>query len=584
MKKILYTIIILFAGIGLNSCDEDLLDKTPLDEISEPEFWNSANDLQLYVNNLYGEIEGWWERGSGMSPFHDASSDIVILDQTSLAGVENKQMDGTLNVPAAASEEDDWPQYWYWGNIRDVNYFLENAVRVEEGDLVDHYTGEGYFFRAWFYFELFEKFGALPIMTQVIDEDEELDLLYGPRSSRSEVADFILSDLDMAISKMEFASEVGASRLNKDIALLFKARVALYAGTWEKYHQGTAFAGSTDGSGYLQQAAEAAQAVMSNDNYSISMGDGPDEAYYRLFNQVDLSSNPEILFYEQLDYTLGFDNQLDNWPGSMGITHELVQNYLCTDGLPSGLSPLFEEGDDDLLTTVEDNRDPRLAQTIMVPGDVVTIRADGSINYYNFPEFNCPTGYESQKFRRPEYDVRRGGESTEVAFIHFRYAEALLIYAEAKAELGQLTQGDVDMSINLLRDRVGMPHLMLGSITADPNAVDYGYTIPDYLYEIRRERVVELCFEGRRINDLMRWRAHSLFLGKRPSGTFLTPELEAEHPNNFFTNEDGFIDPYQTRLNGPNGGYGFNPDRDYLLAVPSAELILNTNLDQNPGW
>jgi len=575
MKKIFYTIIILFAGIALYSCNEDLLDKTPLDEISDPEFWNTENDLKLYVSNLYDNIEGWEPRGSGSSPFPDSSSDIVIADHNSLFGVQNHQMDGTLNVPSNAS---DWTVPYQI--IRDANYFLENAGRVEVGGLVEHYIGEGYFFRAWFYFELFQKFGGVPIITQVVDTEEELDLLYVPRSSRSELADFILSDLDMAISKMEFANQVGAGRINKDAALLFKARVALYAGTWEKYHQGSPFAGSTDGSGYIQQAATAARDVINNANYSISMGTGPDDAYYRLFNQPDLRDNSEILFYDHLDGTLGRSNQLDNWPGGMGVTQELVRFYLCTDGLPTGVSPLFTDGDDSLLTTVEANRDPRLAQTIMVPGDIVQIRDDGSIIYFEFPDFNAITGYESQKFRMETNGDDRG----DVAFIHLRYAEALLIFAEAKAEMGQLTQGDVDMSINLLRDRVGMPHLMLGSITPDPNAVDYGYTLADDLYEIRRERVIELAFEGRRINDLMRWGAHSIFLGKRPSGTFLTPELDAEHPGNFITDENGFMDPYQVILTGPNGGYGFNPARDYLFPLPSTELTLNTNLVQNPGW
>lgn len=575
MKKIFYTIIILFAGISLFSCDADLLDKTPLDEISDPEFWNSETDLELFVSSLYDNIEGWQPRGSGSSPFPDASSDIVIADHASLFGVQNHQMDGTLGVPANTG---DWSGPYE--NIRDVNYFLENAGRVEVAGLVDHYVGEGHFFRAWFYFELFQKFGGVPIITQVVDKEDELDLLYVPRSSRSELADFILSDLDMAISKMEFADQVGVGRIHKDAALLFKARVALYAGTWEKYHQGSPFAGSTDGSGYIQQAAAAAQSVMDNGNYSIAMGDGPADSYYRLFNQTDLRDNPEILFYDHLDGTLGRSNQLDNWPGGMGVTQELVQFYLCTDGLPTGASPLFTDGDDSLLTTVENNRDPRLAQTIMVPGDIVIIAENGEITYFELPDFNAPTGYESQKFRMET----RGDDRGDVAFIHLRYAEALLIYAEAKAEMGQLSQADVDISINLLRDRVGMPHLMLAGITPDPNAVDYGYTVSDALYEIRRERVIELAFEGRRINDLMRWGAHSLFLGKRPSGTFLTAELEAAHPDNFLTDVDGFIDPYQEILTGPNGGYGFNPDRDYLLPIPSTELTLNTDLDQNPGW
>jgi len=576
MKKLFYIILIFCTGITLNSCDEDLLDKTPLDEISDPEFWNTETDLQLFLNELYGElwIDSWYPRGSGSSPFADASSDIVISDHGSLFGVQNLQMDGSLRVPSTTV---DWSDPYRV--IRSTNYFLENASRVDEGGLSEHYIGVGHFFRAYFYFQLFERFGGVQIITDVVDTDEEIDLLYGPRSSRSEMADFILGDLDLAISKLEFASEVGASQVNRDVALLFKARVALYAGTWEKYHQGTNFGGSTDGSGYLQQAAAAAGTVMTNENYSIAMGDTA-EAYYWLFNQTDLSSNPEILFYDHHDGTLDRANQLDNWPGGMGITHELVEFYLCTDGLPTGLSPLFREGDDSILETVEDNRDPRLAQTIMVPGDIVLVGTASGTVYYTFPDYFCPTGYESQKFRLQTQGDDRG----DVGFIFFRYAEALLIYAEAKAELGELTQGDVDMSINLLRDRVGMPHLILSSITADPNAVDYGYTISDVLYEIRRERVVELAFEGRRINDLMRWRAHSLFLGKRPSGTFLTPEIEAELPGNFLSNEDGFIDPYQKVLTGPNGGYGFNPDRDYLFPLPSTELTLNDKLEQNPGW
>ena len=166
MKKIFYSIIILFAGIVLYSCDEDLLDKTPLDEISDPEFWNTENDLKLYVSNLYENIEGWEEAGSGEAPLADRSSDIVIGDHGTVFNVQNHQMDGSLSVPSNASA---WTVPYE--NIRDANYFLENAARVEVSGLVEHYIGEGYFFRAWFYFELFQKFGGVPIMTQVVDSD-----------------------------------------------------------------------------------------------------------------------------------------------------------------------------------------------------------------------------------------------------------------------------------------------------------------------------------------------------------------------------------------------------------------------------
>ena len=128
-----------------------------------------------------------------------------------------------------------------------------------------------------------------------------------------------------------------------------------------------------------------------------------------------------------------------------------------------------------------------------------------------------------------------------------------------------------------------MPHLNLSSITLDPNWPDYGYSLPDYLYEIRRERMVELYSEGFRFDDLMRWRTHNLFAGKRLTGTYFTEEYRLVFPG-LDTNEDGFLDPLARLLSGPNGGYGFNPVRDYLLPIPTNELTLNPKLGQNPGW
>jgi len=139
------------------------------------------------------------------------------------------------------------------------------------------------------------------------------------------------------------------------------------------------------------------------------------------------------------------------------------------------------------------------------------------------------------------------------------------------------------MTINQLRDRVGMPHLKMGSITPDPNWPDYGHSISDVLYEIRRERVTELYGEGFRFDDLMRWRAHTIFVGKRFTGTYYTSELMAVDAN-MPVNAQGYLDPLMYILTGPNNGYGFNINRDYLRPLPSNELVLNPNLTQNPGW
>jgi hypothetical protein len=577
MKKITYLIIILI-GTFLYSCEKDFLEKTPQDQISDPEFWKSETDLELYLNKFYDSFEGWWVSGGGKAPTPDQGTDLALPSPNQYGGDWTPQLDGVVTVPASGGG-------WNWTNIRNINYFLENVDRVEESTpMTDHYTGEGYYFRAHFYFELFQRFGALPIITKPVSVEDE-DILYGARNTRTEVADFILDDLDMAISLMKNGSELAAhrTRLSKDIALMLKARVALYEGTWEKYHQGTVFAGSTDGSGYIQQARDAAKQIIDDGNYSLVTGD-PNSVYFELFNQVDYTGNPEVLFFKHYDrekFGTNFSNQLWNWPNGYGITHNMTKFYLCTDGLPIGVSPLFVG--DSILSLVEVNRDPRLVQTIMVPGDIRRIDGTDTV-YYDYPNlYSCGTGYESQKFRHIVVDPAVGYENHNVDYIFMRFAEALLIYAEARAELGELTQADVDLTINQLRDRVGMPHLILGSITADPNWPDYGYVIPDYLHEIRRERVTELYGEGQRFPDLMRWRAHNYWVGKRFIGTYYTDDLRAVDPNMPF-NEDGYLDPLMYILTGPNNGYGFDPDRDYLLPLPTNELTLNPNLDQNPGW
>jgi len=577
MKRIFYFILII-TGVLLFSCNEDLLERSPLDQISDPEFWTSETDMELYLNRFYDLVEGWWVSGGGAAPTYDRGTDLASPPPNVYGNDWTPRLDGVITVPSSGGG-------WNWTNIRNINYFLANIDRVETtGPMTDHFIGEGHFFRAWLYFELFKSFGDLPIIKVPVTAEDD-DILYGARDDRTDVFNFILSDIEMAISKMKNSSELATpgTRLSKDIALMFKARACLYEGTWEKYHQGSPFAGQTDGSGYLQQATAAAKQIIDDGNFSLVTGD-PEDVYFELFNNTDYAGNPEVLFYKHFngpDYGSDFSNQLWNWPNGYGITYNLTQFYLCSDGLPTAVSPLFVG--DSLLSTIEVNRDPRLAQTIMVPGDIRRIDGTDTVYYDNPDLYNTGTAIESQKFRHIVVDPKEGINNGSVDYILMRFAEALLIYAEAKAELGTLTQADVDMTINKLRDRVGMPNLMLDNITPDPNWPDYGYTLPDYLHEIRRERVTELYGEGFRGDDLMRWRAHEYVIGRRFIGVYATPELRALEPD-MPVNAEGWFDPLMNLLTGPNNGYGFEPDRDYLLPLPTNELTLNTNLQQNPGW
>lgn len=577
MKKIFY-IFIISLGIAISSC-KDMLDRTPMDQISDPQFWKTDGDLQLYINKLYDSFnaQAWSTVGSGGGPVPDQGTD-VIISQGNAISTKNR-MDGVITIPTTGGG-------WTWTNVRNVNYFLENADRVTTGTLKDQYIGEAYFFRAWYYFDLLKQFGDLPIITKTLSI-ENTDILYSTRSSRTDVVNFIVSDLDLAIAKMKKKSELAAGRLNRDIASLFKSRVCLYEGTWEKYHKGTPFAGTTDGTGFLNLAATSAKTVIDGGNYSLTTGNVK-SVYYELFNQIDLTNNKEVLFWKQFNWiTFGdnFGNQMWNWPLAAGYTREFVRSYLCTDGLPISVSPLYR-GDGDL-RTVAVNRDPRCDQTIMKPGDALMISLKNDTTKFVTPWVTGqagPTGYETRKYRRPQLDPQRGDYSQDLAYIFFRYAEALLNYAEAKAELNQLTQADVDLSINKLRQRVGMPNLNLSSITTDPAWPDYGYTLTPTLQEIRRERTVELAAEGHRLNDIMRWRAHNLFTGKRPRGTKYTDELKKLNAA-LKQDSEGYLDPFSgTVLTGPGSTWGFDPNKHYLLPLPTNELTINSKLKQNPGY
>lgn len=569
MKKYIYIIIIFFA-LPFVSCDDDFLNRTPLDEISEPEFWKTASDLELYATGFYNNLPGWAGVGNGFSTNPDNGTDLSLYTS------ESGRLDGNTNVPVAASGG-----IWNFVNVRKVNYFIDNMSKAEgtEAD-INHYKGEGYFFRAFYYFSLLQSYGDVPIIDKYID-NTDTDYLYAARDPRNKVVDFMLNDLDMAISLLKSKSKLTTPRLSAEAAQLFKAGVALYEGTWEKYHAGTAFGVSgSDGAGYLAIAATAAKDVIDGGTFMLN----PD--YASNFNQLNLKSNKEIILWREYDYltygrSYGNDSQI--WPNRSGYTRFAIRSYLCTDGNPISVSPLYKG--DKGLDSIEVNRDPRLAATLMVPGDPLIVAVDGTVTPFKGPILTtnnaCVTAYEGQKYRVVNLDASTGDVSRNLAKIIMRYAEALLIYAEAKAELGTITQEDLDISINLLRDRVGMPHLTLNAITVDPDWPDYGYTLTNVLYEVRRERCVELMGEGFRFDDLMRWRAHELFVGKRPRGAYYEAFLK-KISNKLKSDADGYIDPYLVTLG--NEGYAFNPSKDYLNAIPTEELVLNENLVQNPGW
>lgn len=573
---ILFFSLLIFAG----ACKKDMLNQNPLNRISDATFWNNSNDLKLYCNNFYQLLPNPGAYGNNANYYIDNNSDNLCPT------TRNMRLNGENVVPASGG---GWA-YSDWQQIRNVNYFLANYQKVNAAPAeIATYIGEAYFFRAWFYFDKLKNYGALPWVNTPLDPADKDALLAG-RLPRNVVADSIVADLDRAISLLKPKASAAAMRINKEIAQAFKTRVCLYEGTWEKYHNGTAFGvEGRDGSAFLQKAAEEAEALMQSESVGLD-NVGAEDGYGELFNQVDYNSSKEVLFWRkyQIGVLTTYWNRYSNSGGGTGMSKDLVESFLCTDGKPVSVSPLYE-GDATLADVVK-NRDPRLKQILYTPGDLVTTNTSDRIDIlFTTPGFTLAhdqrntTGYQLQKGNNTDAAQI---EFTTRGLIYIRFGEVLLNFAEAKAELGTLTQADADKSINLLRERVGMPPMVIAAITTDP---DWDFTdLSPVINEVRRERRVELSCEGFRFDDIMRWAAaDELIKGYKYKGAKWA-QWDGEFPTlvpgvNIFLDADGYIEPFQQDQLLVNG-FQFDVKRDYLLPLPVDQLTLNPALGQNPGW
>ncbi len=619
MKSNIKYILALPLILSLGSCS-DFLDKDPLSQITTSGLSYSATECKEYVNQFYGVLNGpFTHRDNGLA--YDLGTDNLLA----VSYQNNKDLiDGLVTVPASGGG------YGIneWGRIRTLNFLLDNCHKSTEMEEAEKYIAEARFFRAYLYFEQFlKKFGSVQWIEHATYPNSPE--LYSEQLPRNEIADKILADLDWAIERLPEHAIQEKGRVSKEVALALKSRVALYEGTWEKYHAGTAFAGAGDSKEYLKMARDAAKAIIDGGQFAID-NVGVEDGYFTLFNNTNYSSSKEVMLWKErstkFDITSNWNQDAAPTGNNCGLTRQLVDSYLCKDGLPISQSPLYQ-GDDNYVTVTTD-RDPRLSQTMYTPGRPRIISNGVTMVIFTKPSIDltetrkCSTGYELAKGSSPQEEQQRFNNCT-LATIFFRYAEVLLNYAEARTELGEITQSDLDISINLIRQRVGMPGMTTSVGYVDPRGeftAERGYKGPavsNLLSEIRRERRVELACEGFRYDDIKRWRAHHLLNNDKIQGAKTAqftdlqwlvdyfekagaPESIAENWDefingtvlkwssqigegiNFWTDDEGYFAPYNEFI--PSQHFSFNPNKSYLYPFPTQELLLNDKLKQNPGW
>ncbi|MBC6999828.1 RagB/SusD family nutrient uptake outer membrane protein [Cytophaga sp. FL35] len=589
--KLLAIIVTIFLGI---SCEKDL-NLNPINQISEDVFFTQENDFKIFTNQFYGSLPGF-----GRS------------NRDNYADIGNAGGHPVSNSDYIEAQGNGFGADWggNYATIRFTTYLINRVQELEDQELKNQvmvYEGEARFFRALAYFRLLKDYGGVPIVDKVLDLNDE-DIIYGPRNSRQEVVAFILNDLDAAIASPigSLVESVDIGRVSKNAALALKARVALFEGTWSKYH-GT----PGDSNSYFSQAIDASLQVMESGKHSLFdrrdvLGD--DSYRYFFILETDKPSNPaglgkesqnEIILANKFNTTDRNSGYISVNSGNLSPSKKMADMFLDNTGLPITHPNSVFQGygfDIDPATGVPTNyeyldRDPRMKSVFVEPFSQFWYHEPYDRKYdapsllntgaFNDGFWTSSTGYLIHKF------IPEVAQGVGIDYPVIRFAEVLLIYAEALLERdGSITDTDLSKSINLLRNRVGMPDLTNAFVST--NGLDMKA-------EIRRERSIELYLEGFRFDDLRRWKIAEIEM----SQDFKSTKFQGtpfEEPFEVFDPVSGSIRVIDNSLKGftayDTDGFGIIDasvnrsfeDKHYLFPLPLLQLTLNPQLEQNPGW
>ena len=583
-QKITKWLMAFIPVMALSACDITLY---PEDTITPGSYFRNETDLQLFTNTFYTYLPG--------EDIYQDEADIIINPMLKDA-ISNQRI-----IPEKSSSNISG---WGWTLLRQVNYFLENSYRCDDEAVRKHYDGIARFFRAYFYYCKVRTYGDVPWYDKVVGSADK-ELLNKPRDSRKLVMENVLKDLDYAIENIRADKDV--YRVTKWSALALKSRIMLFEGTFRKYH------GLGDWEQCLEECVKASEELMKDGGYTLFVKGT--SSYKSLFNTLNATeTKSEVILARDYNNSVTLRHSVQNYEtsptaGCAGVTRRLVDAYLMKDG-----SIHTDRAGYETMSFVDEckNRDPRMAQTLRTPGYIV----DGKLTPTNL---NCAKlGYQLTKYY---IDAKYDGFS-EVDLPIFRLAEVYLNLAEAKAELGTLTQADLDKTVNAIRKRAGVTGTLSINAPVDPwikgcypNLAKMNPSNMGVILEIRRERTVELVMEGHRYWDIMRWKEGKVFdeefLGMYIPGAGTldldgdgTPDVNIatnDNPGNPSAGVATFkIGENLVLANGATtSGYltihsiaganafkrAWNEDRDYLYPIPTNDRILtNGALAQNPGW
>lgn len=570
--------------VTLSACDISLY---PEDTITPDSYFRNETDLQLFTNTFYTYLPG--------EDIYQDEADIIINPMLNEA-ISNQRI-----IPEKSASNTFG---WGWTLLRQVNYFLENSYRCNDKAVREHYDGIARFFRAYFYYCKVRTYGDVPWYDKVIGSADKA-LLHKPRDSRKLVMENVLEDLDYAIGNIRADKDV--YRVTKWAALALKSRIMLFEGTFRKYH------GLGDWEKCLEECVAASDELMREGGYTLYVKGT--HSYKSLFNTLNATeTKSEVILARDYNNSVTLRHSVQNYEtsptaGCGGVTRRLVDAYLMKDGTLHTARAGYEA-----MSFVDEckNRDPRMAQTLRTPGYVV----DGRLTPTNLN--SAKLGYQLTKY----YIEAKYDGFSEVDLPIFRLAEIYLNLAEAKAELGTLTQADLDETVNAIRKRAGVTGTLNINAPVDPwikgcypFLAEMNPSNMGVILEIRRERTVELVMEGHRYWDIMRWKEGKVFdeefLGMYIPGAG-TLDLDGDGvPDVNIATEDDPGNPSAgvptfkigenlTLANGAaTSGYltmhsiagvnafkrAWNEDRDYLYPIPTNDRILtNGALAQNPGW